>query len=475
MPASQRHPWATVTPLRELNTSMDPKQQSFPQILITNLLAGLSVSFVAVSLGAAFGLLSGRGAFAGMISAGLIAIITSALGGTRIQCSGPTAPMTAVTTILVAAAHDQISIRGTGMSQDHFVNLVLILTGVLLVVMAVLRLGRFIALVPKVVVSGFMNGIAVLIWLNESKRLFGLGDKTAIGGEMLFNVLVALGTLAITFGFPPLIKKVAPSLAKLLPGTLVAILVATALTHAFALGIEQVAITGQLSSVADIVNLVQSQIPRDVSTGAIWLAAGFALQLALLAYLDTLLTALVMEKKFKEVFGRSEPTKRNKELAAQGLANAAVSLFGGIPGAQATIRSVLILNERATWRIAGVFVGVFVLIEMLLLQDYVSLIPQAVLTGVLFKVGYDVFDWAPIMEFISPRKTLEAAEGIEPSHPELLARPTTAQVAIVAATTIVTVTVGLNEAVVAFTLLFWVLRKYWKLRDLEEVLLTHED
>lgn len=95
-----------------------------------------------------------------------------------------------------------------------------------------------------------------------------------------------------------------------------------------------------------------------------------------------------------------EVTHKSKELCAQGLANALVSLFGGLPGAQATIRSVLILKEGGTMRLAGTAAGVFVMVEMLIFQSFVKLIPQAVFTGVLFKVGYDVFDFEPFTIYV---------------------------------------------------------------------------
>jgi hypothetical protein len=102
-----------------------------------------------------------------------------------------------------------------------------------------------------------------------------------------------------------------------------------------------------------------------------------------------------------DAFGRSdEVTHKGKELCAQGLANAIASLFGGLPGAQATIRSVLILKEGGTMRLAGTAAGVFVMVEMLIFQSFVKLIPQAVFTGVLFKVGYDVFDFEPFIIYV---------------------------------------------------------------------------
>ena len=132
--------------------------------LFRNIVVGLAVSFVALSLGAAFGILSGRGAFAGMVSAGIISVITSLLGGTRVQCSGPTAPMSVVAATVIAVAYEQIAEKVPGLVPDHFINTVFLLAGMLMLVMAVLRLGRFITMVPNVVISGFMN------WFNKNSK-----------------------------------------------------------------------------------------------------------------------------------------------------------------------------------------------------------------------------------------------------------------------------------------------------------------
>jgi SulP family sulfate permease len=179
--------------------------------ILQNVLAGLTVSFVAISLGAAFGIASGRpdGAFVGILSAGVIALITAIFGGTRIQCSGPTAPMTAVTaTIVLAATAGPLAaeLAEMGVDSQHFINQVFILTGALLILMAIFRLGRFITVVPKVVISGFMNGIALLIWIGEVSKLLGLGDYTQTGGQMSTNVALALVTVFLCFTLPKFIK-----------------------------------------------------------------------------------------------------------------------------------------------------------------------------------------------------------------------------------------------------------------------------
>ncbi|MEO2018874.1 MAG: SulP family inorganic anion transporter, partial [Fuerstiella sp.] len=200
-------------------------------------------------------------------------------------------------------------------------------------------------------------------------------------------------------------------------------------------------------------------VPTNWDPRLILLALPFALQLTMLCYLDTLLTSLVMDKKATERFGREERTKQNKELAAQGAATAVVAVVGGIPGAQATIRSVLILNEGATWRLASVAVGVFVLIEMLIFQDYVGLIPVAVFSGILFKVGYDVFDWEPTVIYVKRLFGKPAAIGtLDVGHWDMF---------FIAGTAAITLVMDLNTAVIAFTVLFYLVRLRFKVPDLE--------
>ena len=429
--------------------------QKFAAELAKNLLAGLTVSFVAISLGAAFGILSGRGAFAGIFSAGIIALITALFGGTRIQCSGPTAPMTAVTVLLVAFATTELGEQVPNANPAQFVNMVLVLSGAVLVLGGLLRLGRFIEVVPKPVVSGFMDGIAILIWLDQFYKLFGLAGKVPIGGKFEGNVVVVVATAVLAFSLPKLFSRFLPKSLLFLPATLVTIVIMTIAVQALSVPIEKVTLNTKLSSVSDFAELVQQNLPTQWSFKLIALGSPFVLQLVMLCYLDTLLTSLVVDKKMREDYGRDERTKQNKELAAQGLANSAVALFGGIPGAQATIRSVLILNEGATWRLAGVAVGIFVIIEMLLFQDYISLIPQAVFTGILIKVGYDVFDWVPVVAYV--RQIRNKATGAAP-HTQPHAKIGHEEMFFIAGTALLTVVVNLNVAVITFCVLYYLRR-----------------
>ncbi|MEO1848087.1 MAG: SulP family inorganic anion transporter, partial [Pseudomonadota bacterium] len=213
-------------------------QSPFYSQLVQQLLPGLTVSFVAISLGAAFGVLSGRGALAGILSAGVIALITAAFGGTRIQCSGPTAPMTAVTILLVSAVGGGLLADHPDVDPDRFINLVLLLTGAMLIVASLLRLGRFIKLIPKAVISGFMNGIALLIWVGEFCSIFGIGGKTAYLGNVFVNLAIVLLTLLVIFTLPLLLRKISNRLNSFFPATLIAIVVVSTLSNLFGLDVQ---------------------------------------------------------------------------------------------------------------------------------------------------------------------------------------------------------------------------------------------
>merc|ERR1712019_33880 len=330
------------------------------------------------------------------------------------------------------------------------------MTGAMLILAGAIRLGKIITFVPKIVISGFMNGIAVSIWWGEVAKIHGLkAGKDPVGGGMLMNTVIMLCTTSIIFGLPILIGKTGmPILKKIFPGTLVAIVFMTAVC--LASGVERVAVGDPLNSFADVSGLFQKNFPNDWRGGLIMKAIPFAANLTLLCYLDTLLTSLVMDQKVDEKYEEADrwaKTNQNKELFAQGIANAFIALFGGLPGAQATIRSVLILNEGARTQLAGCLVGVFVIVEMIALQSLIGMIPSAVFSGVLLKVGYDVLDWPPAWMYIKTKLLGKSHPGgandVHVTHVDAI---------FVVGTTLVTVLVNLNVAVGGFTVLFWVAR-----------------
>lgn len=423
---------------------MPAKRQKF----LTEFLAWLTVSFAALSLGAAFGLQSWRWIFAGMLAAGLIPIITSLLGGTKIQASGPTAPMTTVTALVVAYGFDHYTVSWW-LSPEHFVSLVCLLAWGLMILWGILRLGTLIRFIPNLIIIGFMNGIALLIRWDQLKKLLWLAWQTALTWSMLINVLITLWTLLLLFALPRLIKRLPlkASVRAMIPVTLLVILLFSVLHALFGLGGETVTMGETMNSWNDLSRYMLSYIPNFslITWADIMQALPLAAQLALLGYLDSLLTSLVIDKM------TASSTKKNKELVAQWIANAFVGMIWGIPGAQATIRSVLLIKEKAQTRLAGVFVGICTLIMLFVFQGRMQYIALAIFVGVLLKAWWDVFE----KDFFA----LLIKKKLYANYTWLV------QIFFVLYTTLVTVFVDLNVAVISWTILFLIGKRYFQFKD----------
>lgn len=416
--------------------------------VIKNLVVGLLVSLVALNLGIALGILSERGVFAGILSAGVIAIITSLLGGTRIQSSGVTAPMSAVCATVMAFATTTIEQNYNWINPDQFVNLVLMMTAVFVMLMGVFRLGRLIKIIPPLVISGFMSGIALIIWVLQAKLLFGIG-RDPLEGDFVSNLCLAVLTLCICIAAPKILKKIWAPLAEFVPGGLVAIFICSAVAFSLSLTVEKLHFELPFQDFLTFKDFLHAQIPTEFDSRILLVALPFALKLSVLCYIDTLLTSLIVDKM------RGDKTKRNKELFAQGVATVAVSAIGGIPGAQSTVPSVMLIKEGATMRLAGIAVGFFVLIELILFADLLNYIPQAVFVGILLKVGYDVFDLIPILLYF---KNTVLAKGKK--------RVKNREMAVISGTAFVTAFIDLIVAVGFFTGLYMLLKsRYYKYRD----------
>ena len=415
-----------------------------------DIIAGLTVSFAALSLGAAFGTMSGRGAFAGMVGAAIIPIITSIFGGTRLQASGPTAPMTAVSALVVAFAYENFQDK---IFAEQFITLIFIMNALFLIILGILKIGRFIQYVPQVIILGFMNGIGLLIWFDQIKRLFGLGDKTQINGSLTTNIIIALLTLGAIYLIPILLRKagVPQKVRKFIPSMFLTIILATIVTSMMNLEIEHVSLGNTVSSFGGFWKTIMLYFPNNaqlITSDIMIQALPFALQLTLLAYLDSLLTSLVIDNMTKE------KTKQDKELIAQGLANGASAILQGIPGAQATIRSVLLLKEGAKTRLAGVMVGIFTLFGFLVFSKYIVMITSAVFVGVLFKAGLDVVDRDFMIAYYKNNWKYNKLRNI--------------QLFFIVYSTLITVFIDLNVAVVTGTILFFVAKKYMGITDAED-------
>lgn len=419
------------------------------QRFLTDFLAGLTVSFAALSLWAAFWLQSGRGIFAGMLAAAIIPIITSIFGGTKIQASGPTAPMTTITALVVAYGFEHYA-SGHGISAEHFVSLVCLLSWVIMIVMWIFRIGTLIRYIPNLVIVWFMNGISLLIWWDQIKKLFGFAGQKILSGSLFVNVSIALITLILLFILPRLIKKLPrnDTIRSMIPATLLIILVLSLVHSWLWLWGETVTMGQSINSLNDLITYMVSYIPSfwEITTEHIMAALPFALQLSLLWYLDSLLTSLVIDKM------TNTETKKNKELIAQWFANGLVGMIWGIPGAQATIRSVLLIKEKAQTRRAGIFVGICTLIMVFALQGLMKYIALSIFVWVLIKAGWDVFEKD---FFISAWK-----DKIYKNYQGII------QLFFVVYTTLITVFFDLNIAVISWTIVFLVGQKYRGFKDL---------
>jgi SulP family sulfate permease len=354
---------------------------------------GVTAGIVALPLALAFGEASGAGPVAGLWGAIITGFFAALFGGTQTQVTGPTGPMVVVFAGLVG----EISLRDDGsmMPFPEVAGLVftaVMLAGVFQIVMGVFRLGGTIRLVPYPVISGFMSGIGVIIILLQTSRLFGSepeGGGTvaairaippAITDPNLAALALGVLTLLIVFFWPRKIGRFLPgALAALIIGTVIGLfldvpILAENLPEGFG---------GGLAALPAIV------FPSlDHSTA--FLVVEAAIILAILGAIDSLLTSLVADNATRT---RHDS---DRELIGQGIGNGVAGLFGAIPGAGATMRTMVNIKTGGVTRLSGMIHGLLLLAVVLVASDLAALIPHAVLAGILVKVGWDIIDFAYI-------------------------------------------------------------------------------
>ena len=338
-----------------------------------DLFGGLTAGVVALPLALAFGEASGAGPIAGLYGAIIVGFFAALFGGTGSQISGPTGPMI----VVFAGVFSALS------GNPSLVFATVVLAGLIQVAFGVLKLGQYIKLVPYPVVSGFMSGIGCIIIALQTSRLFGhepLGSGTiaalsAIPSAVLDPNWVALGlgllTLFIVFNWPG-------KLAKIVPPPLAALIIGTVLS----LFISGAPILG------DIPTGLPSFVLPEFSSESIVVVLEAAFVLALLGSLDSLLTSLVADNMTRTRHNS------NKELVGQGIGNVFAGLFGGIPGAGATMRTVVNIRTGGQTKISGIVHSLLLFAIVISLGPLAAQIPHSVLAGILVKVGYDIIDLA---------------------------------------------------------------------------------
>ncbi len=338
---------------------------------------GLTAGVVALPLALAMGVASGLGPIAGMYGAIFVGFFAALFGGTESQVSGPTGPMTVVVAGLAAsiAAHPDLD------GNIALIFTAIMLAGVFQVCMGVFKLGDYIRLVPYPVISGFMSGIGGIIIILQISPLLGHNapagtldalfyTPTAVGAMNVKALFLGALTLLIALKWPS-------KLGKFVPGAMAALLIGTTLS-VFMGGVP---ILGEIPS-----GLPQIHLPQ-ITTVSFFIIAEAAFVLALLGAIDSLLTSLVADNMTR--------TKHdsNKELIGQGIGNAVAGLFGGTAGAGATMRTVVNIRTGGRTRISGMLHALLLLAVVLGLGSQSALIPNAVLAGILVKVGLDIIDW----------------------------------------------------------------------------------
>ncbi len=341
-----------------------------------DIFGGVTAAVVGLPVALAFGVASGLGAAAGLYGAIAVGFFAAVFGGTKSQISGPTGPMAVAMAVIVTSHADSLAEAFT----------IAMMAGVIQILLGVLRIGRFVSYTPYSVTSGFMSGIGVIIILIQTLPF--LGHKSAEGGplgairgwpdafgDINFSALgIALATLVVGVAWPA-------SLRKYLPPTLAALVVGTALG---VLWLSDTLVIGDIGPVPR--GLPDLGLPT-FDPGFLAGAAQPAITLALLGSIDSLLTSLIADSMTRT---QHNP---NRELVGQGIGNVAAGLFGGLAGAGATPGTVVNLRAGGRTQVSGVLRAMILLVLVLGLGPLAEEIPQAVLAGILVKVGWDIIDW----------------------------------------------------------------------------------
>ena len=354
---------------------------------------GLTAGVVALPLALAFGVQSGMGAIAGIYGAIAVGILAAWFGGTSTQISGPTGPMTVVSAVVIAT---EIELHGNLDAALGTIIAIFFLAGALQILLGVLKIGQYIRYMPYPVVSGFMSGIGVIIILlqvfpflghSSPKKILDIFSElpNVLPDIKMESALLALATIATIYLFP--------KITKLIPSALVALVVLTGISTLMGL---DVAIIG---NIPDGLPALQFESFLHIDYSEPMLIIIPAITLAALGTIDSLLTSIVADNMTKTQHNS------NKELIGQGLGNMAAAVIGGIPGAGATMRTVVNINSGGKTRLSGVIHGLALLLVLVGAGAYAKLIPLPVLAGILITVGIGIIDYKGLKHIAHVPKT----------------------------------------------------------------------
>ncbi|BAS57491.1 MULTISPECIES: bicarbonate transporter BicA [Leptolyngbya] len=346
-----------------------------------DIFGGVTAAIVSLPLALAFGVASGVGPIGGLYGAICVGFFAALFGGTPTLISEPTGPMTVVMTAIVAGLTASNPENGLAMAFT-----VVMLAGLFQIVFGIFKLGKYVTLMPYSVISGFMSGIGVILIILQIAPFLGqaapkggvLGTVMAIPG-LIANVktpeaILGAVTLAIIFLMPKKLKR-------LVPPQLVALIIGTIIS----LTVFQGADIRRIGSIP--VGLPPLQLPTFTASQLTTMFVD-GVMLGMLGCIDTLLTAVVADS-----LTRTEH-KSDKELIGQGIGNIVSGLCGGLPGAGATMGTVVNIQTGARTAVSGLTRAIVLLVVVLGAARLTEPIPMAVLAGIALKVGIDILDWS---------------------------------------------------------------------------------
>jgi SulP family sulfate permease len=349
-----------------------------------DIFGGITAAIVSLPLALAFGVASGAGPIAGLYGAVCVGFFAALFGGTPTLISEPTGPMTVVMTAIVAGLTTSNPENGLAMAFT-----VVMLAGLFQIIFGVFKLGKYITLMPYSVISGFMSGIGVILIILQIAPFLGhpapkggvLGTVVAIPQLLATakppEVILGALTLAIIFFMPKKLKRlVPPQLVALIVGTIISLTI---------FGNVDIRRIGDLGEIP--MGLPQFQLPT-FTLGQITTMFVDGVMLGMLGCIDTLLTAVIADS-----LTRTEH-KSDKELIGQGIGNIVSGICGGLPGAGATMGTVVNIQTGATSALSGITRALILLVVVLGAARYTQPIPMAVLAGIALKVGVDILDWS---------------------------------------------------------------------------------
>lgn len=359
---------------------------------VADLMAGIIVGIVALPLAIAFGIASGVTPEKGIITAIVAGFVISALGGSKVQIGGPTGAFI----IIIYGIIQQYGMEG--------LTIATLMAGVFLILFGLLHLGTIIKFIPYPIVVGFTSGIAVTIFTTQVKDLFGL-NITSVPSDFIekwicyFNNFSTVDLWSSVIGIVSVvIIMLTPKVSKKIPGSLVAIIVMTVaalLLKQFA-GVESIETIGDRFAISN--SLPEATVPA-LSWETIKNLVSPAITIAILGAIESLLSAAVADG----VIG--DHHNSNTELIAQGVANLASPIFGGIPATGAIARTMTNINNGGRTPIAGIMHAVVLLLIFLFLMPLAKYIPMACLAGVLVVVSYGMSGWRSFLALMKNPKS----------------------------------------------------------------------